>query len=529
MNLNINRMLTLLFIAVLAMNPLTLAAAEEAQLVDVPYPNLSELDPRVRKIVEPALDYFERTKPFLSGPQLGRAYGRIGLVFQAFRMQEAAGASYRNAIALNPEDPLWHYYLAIYLEETGELEEALVSFRRVLAMEPNYPNTLMRIGLVSLEAGKLEAAREAFDQLLAEHPELSAPGLAGLGTIALREKDFPRAIDLLQRALVLQPQATQLHYRLAQAYRQIGETEMAREHLAQRGDRIAWAPDPWVENMKARSRHPDYYVQQGVEAVNNGEMDRAMTAFRLALALDPENVDVFARLAVLIGMGERREEAADLVQQALALDPDHGLANSLQGAILAEAEQFEEAQAYYFRAVTAEPDNFEFRLQFANGLMRLADFEAAARQYAEALQRRPNDFQAHYGRAVALAASGQCEEAITTVESGVESNPRVATMLDARARLYATCPGADENERRVALEDALLLYDQRPDAGFAETVAMAMAANGRFEEAMDYQGQAIFEAIKTGDRSSLAVLRGNMQRFEANLPAEAAWGSAAQQ
>lgn len=527
--MTLNSNFRLLVICALAMTQLAAVAQEEALLVAVPYPDSNELDPRVRRIVAPALDYFERTRPILSGVQLGRAYGRLGMVFQAFRMQEAAGASYRNAIALDPQEAHWHYYLAIYLEETGNLDEALVSYRRVLSMDPGYPNTLMRIGRVSLESGKLQEAGEAFEQLLELHPELSAPGLDGLGTIALRERDLERAVDLLQRALVLQPQATQLHYRLAQAYRQLGETDKAREHLEQRGERVAWAPDPWVEDMKARARHPSYYVQQGIEAAQQGELDRAVATLGLALALDPENTDALARLAVLMGMGERRREAQDLIDQALALDANHGLANSLQGAILAEAQRFEEAQGYYFRAVTAEPDNFDFRLQFANGLMRLNDFQAAAKQYSEALQRQPEDFNARYGHAVALAASGRCSEAVTTIERGVKANPRVALTLDARARLYATCPSASETERRLALDDALVLYDQRPDGGFAETVAMAMAANGRYEEAMDYQGQAIFEAIRSGDQASQADLRTNMRRFEAGLPAAAPWRAAAQE
>ncbi|NNF51610.1 MAG: tetratricopeptide repeat protein [Gammaproteobacteria bacterium] len=505
------------------LHPLAGLAADEAVLVEVPYPDVEELDPRVRRIVEPAIDYFKRMQPVLSDVELGRAYGRMGLVFQAFRMQEAAGASHRNAMALDPTNPRWHYFVAIYSEETGNLEGALALYRTVLAMAPDYPNTLLRIGRVSLEAGKLADASEAFEALLEKQPDLAAPALAGLGTIALQEKRLEEGVDLLERALVLQPQATQLHYRLAQAYRQLGDTDKAREHLEKRGDRIAWAPDPWVEEMKARARHPSYYVQQGIEAVKQGEMERAAMHLDLALALDPENVEALTRMAVLIGLNARREDAEYLISQALRLDPDHGLANSLQGALLAERRQFKEAQAFYFRAVNAEPENFEFRVQFANGLMRLNDFEAAAQQYAEALRLEPENASTRYGHAVALTLGGNCAAALQTIERGVQANPRVALTLNARARLYATCPDANESQRRLALEDAQLLYDQRPNGNHAETVAMAMAANGRFDEAMDYQGQAIFEAIKNGDTAAQQGMRENMQRYEARSLASAAW------
>lgn len=513
----------LLLLGAVALVPVAATGQDSRGLVTVPFPDVDELDPRVRRIVAPPLDYFKRTSGALSGIDLGRAYGRLGMVFQAFRMQEAAGASYRNAVTLSPDDPEWHYYLAIYFEESGELEEALAAFRQVLVLSPDYPNTLMRIGRVALEAGKLAESAQAFEQLLERHPTFAAPALAGLGTIALRERRFEDAVDLLERALVLQPQATQLHYRIAQAYRQLGETAKAREHLARRGDRVVSAPDVWVENMKARARHPSYYVQQGIEAVKQGEADRALKTFKLALALDPENLDALTRLAVLIGLDQRQEQARELIERALALDPDHGLANSLQGAMLAESGQFEEAQAYYFRAVNAQPDNFDFRLQFANGLMRLGDYAAAATQYEEALRLQPEHLNARYGHAVALAVGGNCADAIRTIERGVRASPRVAHTLEARARLYATCPSAGQAEQQRALQDALLLYEQRPDGGHAETVAMALAANGRFDEAMEYQGQAIFEAIKAGDAARQAALRANMQRYEARQVASTAW------
>lgn len=523
MSVGVIRLCCLVFVCAFLAAPVTASASEAGLLLEIPLPDPEELAPRVRNIVAPAIDYFDRVRAGLEGPELGQAYGRLGLVFQAFQMQQAASACYRNAVTLDPENAHWHYYLAVHHEEAGNLEEALASYKQALLLDSEYPNTLLRIGRVSLEAGKLEEADAAFQALLERHPRHTAGALAGLGTVALRERRLNEAVDLLNRALALQPEATQLHYRLAQAHRALGDTDKAREHLAQRGDRVVSAADPWIEIMKARARPPSYYVQQGNEAVTQGDTDRALQTFMLVLALDPENTEALTRMAVLMGFGERREEAENLIDQALALEPDHGLANSLKGALLASEKRLEEAQAHYFRAVNAEPGNIDFRLQFANGLMRLGDYEAASRQYAEAVASQPSHLNARYGHAVSLSASGRCEEAIRTIEHGVEVNPRVALTLNARARLYATCPGANDAQRKLALDDALLLYDQRPDGQFAETVAMAMAANGRFAEAMDYQGQAIFEAIKAGDTASQAALRANMQRYEAMMAADTAW------
>ena len=52
---------------------------------------------------------------------------------------------------------------------------------------------------------------------------------------------------------------------------------------------------------------------------------------------------------------------------------------------------------------------------------------------------------------------------------------------------------------------------------------MAKAANGRFEEAVDYQALAIFEAAKTGRTDAQTELRANMQRYQEEKPAARAF------
>ena len=49
-----------------------------------------------------------------------------------------------------------------------------------------------------------------------------AAAIAGLGTVAMRREQYDVAIDRFESALKLQPEASQLHYRLALADRHTG-------------------------------------------------------------------------------------------------------------------------------------------------------------------------------------------------------------------------------------------------------------------------------------------------------------------
>ena len=83
-------------------------------------------------------------------------------------------------------------------------------------------------------------------------------------------------------------------------------------------------------------------------------------------------------------------------------------------------------------------------------------------------------------------------------------------------------------QRQQALTAATAMYEREPDGDSAETLAMAAAANGHFQDAVDLQAQAMFEALRIGDQNQLAWLRENMTRYEAGQPANAAWPQTAE-
>ena len=68
------------------------------------------------------------------------------------------------------------------------------------------------------------------------------------------------------------------------------------------------------------------------------------------------------------------------------------------------------------------------------------------------------------------------------------------------------------------------MYDTSPDRETSETLAMASAANGLFDEAIGAQTQAIFEAVKRGDDDQVPWMRENLRRYESGQAAVAPWG-----
>jgi hypothetical protein len=129
---------------------------------------------------------------------------------------------------------------------------------------------------------------------------------------------------------------------------------------------------------------------------------------------------------------------------------------------------------------------------------------------------------------MAWLAADECQWAHPVLLRAFQLAPGDGATLTALARAYSTCDEATDEQRAQALETTRAMYDRDPTQQTAETLAMASAANGLFEEAVDFQAQAIFEALKQNEKSVLPWMQSNLERYKAGQPAEDPWSLDAQ-
>lgn len=91
----------------------------------------------------------------------------------------------------------------------------------------------------------------------------------------------------------------------------------------------------------------------------------------------------------------------------------------------------------------------------------------------------------------------------------------------ARILAASTNPAVRDGER--ALEMARRVFRAEPTLDHAQTVAMALAETGRFDEAVDLARQVLAEAGRRGDSSTAEAARGLLASFERREPIRAPW------
>ncbi|MCZ6826344.1 MAG: tetratricopeptide repeat protein [Gammaproteobacteria bacterium] len=496
-------------------------------LVEIPMPDLARLQPNIRQLIEPAIANFEARRDEFEGPELGLHFGRLGMHFHAYRMLNEARAAYRNALLLDSGNYRWSYLIALVMEELDQTDRALAMYRVSLALEPSNVAARTRLGLQFVRQGAIEEGETQLQQVL-KLDNRNAVALAGLGQIALKRKQNGRAASYFLRALDSQPDAGYLHIQVAAAYRAMDDVDNADRHLEQVNQRIPVIEDPTLAFVNAHRVSPVEYLRIGSELVQAGKHREAIKAFRLATSIGPDFQPSFVALAKSRRELEQDKDAYTAIDEALKLSPSDPAANYIKAVWLDQDGSGNVAVGFYRSALNGRPEFNRARLLLANTLLRLGRVAEATVQYQRVVANDEQQLTTKFLLGIAYLVQGNCAAAIGPISDSLALGPGNVRVRTVAARLFATCPASSAQQRKQSLSFARDLYREMPVADMAVTLAMALAANGEFAEAEEYQAQAMFEAIRNQEAGRQAMLYDDMQRYQQKKQALRTWPDGAE-
>jgi len=217
----------------------------------------------------------------------GLALGRLG------RWQEAAGR-FRSAALADPRAADAHLHWGVALQRLDRWDEAIVRLTEAARLDSSGTFGLFSLGSCLEQASRalgddelFARAATTFEQVLERDPN-DAFALNYLGYMfAERGLHLQRAVELLQRAIAIDPESGAFLDSLGWAYYKLGDLAQAQHYLALALARIDVEEEAMGEEEKAV-----IYEHAGDVSDDLGQADEALRYWRRALELQPANAEL---------------------------------------------------------------------------------------------------------------------------------------------------------------------------------------------------------------------------------------------
>ena len=500
---------------------------------EVMLPDLARMDPPVQaQVKQRYATLMEKKKAGASGDELGKAYGEYAMLLQAAEYYEAAEPAYLNAQDLMPGDARWPYYLGHLYKSIGQTEKSIQSFERALQRNPSEIATLIWLGRLYLEQGKPDEAEPLFERA-AQLPPRNVAVMAGLGQAALARRDYQRAVTVLEEALAFDPGAASIHSPLANAYRGLGDSAKAEEHLKLWRNTDLVVPDRLRADLDMSIESGLSYELRGVRALEARDFKAAEELFRKGVQLAPANTALGRSLrhklgTALVLQGDvdgamaRFEEVAKLAP-ADGLDEASAKANYSLGVVHASSGEMNQAIQRLTAAVKYNPNYAEALMALGDTLRRSGRIEASLKPYADVVRINPRSAEARFAYALALVRLRRYRDAKAWLEESARVLPDRPELSHALARILAAAPDdtVRDGARAMALVQELMKGNQTTDVG--ETMAMALAELGQFSDAVDVQKGVIAASQQAGAAQDVRRMTANLRLYERRQACRMPW------
>src|SRR5262245_12106450 len=498
--------------------------ARDVLLREITLPDISAASQPVQEQLRDAYAAMQQkvANPTAGAEERALAYGEMGKLFLATEYLDAAESCFADAMLLGPDDLRWPYFEAHVYRRRNQLDKAAVMLELLLLRDPKNVAALVWLADIRLLEGRPEAAETLLAKALALAPR-EAAALDRSGRAALARRDYAAAVKNLTSALELQPQASSLHYPLSLAYRGLGDTRQADAHLRLRGDVAVALNDPLMQQVAGLLQNSSAAEVRGAEALAQRRWADAVAELRQAIALAPDNA--FAHLNLGTALYETNDSKGALAefQTAVRLSPGLSKAHYAAGIVLEAAGRDAEAIAELTNAVATEPASVEAHMSLADALRRTGRNEESLPHYSEVISRSPAVSQAQFGYAMALVRLGRYKEARDRLDFTLKTYPDQPGIAHALARTLAAAPDdtVRDGPRALALMQPLVQTQRTIET--AQTMAMALAEVGRFEDAAQWQRDAMAAAAQSNRRDLNGRLSENLSRYERRLPCRVPW------
>ncbi len=289
-------------------------------------------------------------------------------------LDDSAVASYRKAVAVDPQDVIANFNLGLALYKSERHKEARMVLEKCLKLN----------------------SRDA-----QAHKQVAGPANQILGIIYYTHlRDDRRAIKALQGSLKLLPNDPDTYYAMGLARMRLKDMTAAIrdfEQAIQYGD----------------ARKADVFFQLGRAQLSVGQNQAAIASYQKALEIEPEFKIVLENLALLYHNQKDDENAIKVLNRLVKLEPMNFNANYLLGLHYYRKKDYSQMVKAFNHAVAVKPDQADAHYNLGMAYYYQTRYDLAVKALKKAVALNSQDSEAYN-----LLGQAQTEAVETHIHQG---------------------------------------------------------------------------------------------------------------
>jgi len=309
-------------------------------------------------------------------------------------------------LSLRPNDPRARLLHAVASFSSGNLPSARAELTRLVGDFPQYVEPKLELGLLALSEKKYQEAREIFGRLGGNDPR----AVSGLAAVSSSERQFAKAIEVLNGALQKSPDSQMLREQLANTAVAAGQYDLA---IAE-----------FKKLVSSQSKSAILQLRLGQAYDLKGDYNSAIACYREAQALSPQDQGSRFMLAATLAKTGHTDEAQTQYRTLLKSHPDNWLAMNNLAYLLAETGgDLDEALSLAQRAAQKFPSQSHFSDTIGYVYLKKGMHDNAVRTFSGLVQKYPNNPTFHYHLGMALLETGDKAAAKNELGAALANHP----------------------------------------------------------------------------------------------------------
>lgn len=442
--------------------------------------------------------------------------GVLGGLYWVYGFPDNAIACFETAALAAPKHHGWPYMIGVVYDEKGDAQKAEAYYKKAMELNSEYPMTPIRLAELYAKTDRAKAA-EVYKRMLQRQADFPF-ALSGLGKLAAADGKLDEAISRYQEAMKALPNCAAFHREIAELYRKAGDEARARRHeIVARRAAPYRADDSIANELKLVGMDLDAMIVMAVAAARNPESSDKM--IMTAQRIDTKGDKVRRAMATIKMLQGKPAEALTIMQSLLDADPKNAALWFECADLHARMGKPAEAVAAYRKGLEIEPDDTRARTLMAAQMMRAGDREGAKKELEQAIR----DDAAYDGPYLTLSelamAGGDRIECERVLRLCLTQAPESTLAMNSLAWILATSPNAAQRNPQEAVElaEKAVARTRRKVHEFLDTLACALAAAGRFEDAVKVTQEALV-ATEGADPKFVNLYRDRVRLWRQQKP-----------